>query len=181
MPKGYWIARVDVRDANLDAVHPEGVAIDHAIAAAAGVAQRKGAGRGRPIGAARFRGGRGEHPAARGDGGEQPDFKKIPHGARLTPGWSTKGERTRPGRIVSETEPLRSDTDRDRARMAGVAEGTEPRVEYACERCGGVAVTRDAWAEWHVPSQAWTLSELFDFAFCHQCHRETRLIERFAN
>ena len=62
--------------------------------------------------------------------------------------------------------------------MAGVAEGTEPRVEYACERCGGVAVTRDAWAEWHVPSQAWTLSELFDFAFCHQCHRETRLAER---
>jgi hypothetical protein len=61
-----------------------------------------------------------------------------------------------------------------------VAEGASPRVEYACERCGGVAVTRDAWAEWHVQSQVWALSEVFDFAFCHQCHRETRLIERFA-
>ena len=60
----------------------------------------------------------------------------------------------------------------------GVAEGTEPWVEFACERCGGLAVTRDAWAEWHVPSQAWKLSEMFDFAFCHQCHRETRLVER---
>lgn len=51
-------------------------------------------------------------------------------------------------------------------------------VEYACSQCGGTAVTRDAWAEWRVDDQAWALSELFDFAFCHHCHRETRLIER---
>ncbi len=53
-------------------------------------------------------------------------------------------------------------------------------MEYACERCGGVAVTRDAWAEWSLENQAWILSETFDFAFCHQCHREARLVERVA-
>jgi hypothetical protein len=62
--------------------------------------------------------------------------------------------------------------------LPGVAEGEAPRVEHACERCGGIAVTRDAWAEWDVSSQAWVLSETFDFAFCHQCHRETRLVVR---
>ena len=53
-----------------------------------------------------------------------------------------------------------------------------PRVDYVCERCGGAAVTRDAWAEWDAEAQAWVPSAIFDFAFCHQCHRETRLSER---
>jgi hypothetical protein len=53
-----------------------------------------------------------------------------------------------------------------------------PRVEYACERCGGAAVTRDAWAEWDIEAQAWVPSAIFEFAFCHQCHRETRLVEK---
>ena len=53
-----------------------------------------------------------------------------------------------------------------------------PGVEYACERCGGTAVTRDAWAEWSPAGQSWMLSEIFDFAFCHHCHRETKLVER---
>ena len=56
----------------------------------------------------------------------------------------------------------------------------EPSQQYACARCGGVAVTRDAWAEWDSGAQQWALSELFDFAFCHQCHRETQLVERSA-
>lgn len=51
-------------------------------------------------------------------------------------------------------------------------------IDHACQRCGSTAVTRDAWAEWNREGQAWQLSELFDFAFCHQCHRETRLVER---
>jgi hypothetical protein len=59
-----------------------------------------------------------------------------------------------------------------------MAEPTIPAIEYACQRCGASAVTRDAWAEWNVASQAWVLSEIFDFAFCHQCHRETRPVER---
>jgi hypothetical protein len=61
---------------------------------------------------------------------------------------------------------------------ARVTEGGTPRVEYACERCGSVAVTRDAWAEWNLENQTWMLSEIFDFAFCHTCHRESRLTER---
>jgi hypothetical protein len=59
-----------------------------------------------------------------------------------------------------------------------VTEGVDSRTEYGCERCGALAVTRDAWAEWRVDLQAWVLAEIFDFAFCHQCHRETRLVER---
>ncbi|MGK6354879.1 hypothetical protein ACMGDH_06585 [Sphingomonas sp. DT-207] len=51
-------------------------------------------------------------------------------------------------------------------------------IEYACARCGGIAVTRDAWAEWNVARQRWTLCEVFDFAFCHQCARATQLVER---
>ena len=51
-------------------------------------------------------------------------------------------------------------------------------IEYACERCGGVAITRDAWAEWNVATQDWALCEIFDHAFCHQCHRATRIVER---
>jgi len=62
-----------------------------------------------------------------------------------------------------------------------MAEDPSPLIEFLCERCGGGAVTRDAWAEWNFPLQAWTLSEVFDFAFCHECHRETRLVQRLAN
>jgi len=51
---------------------------------------------------------------------------------------------------------------------------------YRCERCGSVAVTRDAWAEWDVEGQRWVLCDLFDFAFCHTCHRETKLAEQSA-
>ena len=61
-----------------------------------------------------------------------------------------------------------------------MAAGISPLVEYACERCSGVAVTRDAWAEWDLENQSWRLCETFDFAFCHTCHRETRLVERAA-
>ncbi|MFZ5746411.1 MAG: hypothetical protein ACOY45_02005 [Pseudomonadota bacterium] len=54
------------------------------------------------------------------------------------------------------------------------------QLEYACDRCGGTAVTREAWAEWDVPSQQWLLADLFDYAFCHRCHRRTTLTERAA-
>lgn len=53
-----------------------------------------------------------------------------------------------------------------------------PPVEQGCEHCGSVAVTRDAWAEWHVAEQAWVLAATFDLAFCHECHRQTRPVER---
>jgi len=52
------------------------------------------------------------------------------------------------------------------------------KIVYVCTYCAGSAVTRDAWAEWSVADQAWQLCETFDIAFCHQCHRETRLAER---
>jgi len=57
-------------------------------------------------------------------------------------------------------------------------EHAAPAIEYACRHCGGIAIARDAWAQWDVARQAWTLSEIFAFAYCHQCLRETHLIER---
>lgn len=79
---------------------------------------------------------------------------------------------------MSILEMVAAETEQGSLIIAAVAEGEAPRVEHACERCGGIAVTRDAWAEWDVSVQAWVLSETFDFAFCHQCHRETRLVVR---
>ena len=58
-----------------------------------------------------------------------------------------------------------------------MADSEAPRVAYTCERCGSASVTRDAWAEWDVDAQSWVPSAIFDFAFCHQCHREARLVE----
>ncbi|MCW3838214.1 hypothetical protein ACFQ1E_19075 [Sphingomonas canadensis] len=52
----------------------------------------------------------------------------------------------------------------------------ETPVEYRCRTCTSSAVTRDAWASWDVVRQGWVLTEVFDFDFCHQCHRETELV-----
>jgi hypothetical protein len=70
-----------------------------------------------------------------------------------------------------------SEPDRIRFTPVSMANASA-RIEYACEHCSGTAVTRDAWAEWKIADQAWALAEMFDFAFCHQCHRETHLTAR---
>ncbi len=51
------------------------------------------------------------------------------------------------------------------------------RVAYVCNMCGGNVVTRDAWAEWDVAGQEWVLGAAYDYAFCHECQEETRLVE----
>jgi hypothetical protein len=51
------------------------------------------------------------------------------------------------------------------------------RVAYVCNMCGGSSVTRDAWAEWDVAAQEWGLGAAYDYAFCHDCQEETRLVE----
>ena len=50
-------------------------------------------------------------------------------------------------------------------------------VEYVCSLCGGNSVTRDAWAEWDLEEQDWVLGTVYDYAFCHDCQKETRLKE----
>ncbi|MFD1612783.1 hypothetical protein ACFSCW_13325 [Sphingomonas tabacisoli] len=54
---------------------------------------------------------------------------------------------------------------------------TDKRVTFVCNMCGGTSVTRDAWAEWDVASQDWVLGAAYDYAFCHDCEKETRLVE----
>lgn len=54
------------------------------------------------------------------------------------------------------------------------------RILYVCEGCGTPGVTREAWAAWDVEAQAWVLAEMFDYAFCHRCHRRTQLETRKA-
>lgn len=51
------------------------------------------------------------------------------------------------------------------------------RVTFVCNTCGGDTVTRDAWAEWDVETQDWVLGAAYDYAFCHDCEGETRLVE----
>lgn len=50
-------------------------------------------------------------------------------------------------------------------------------IDYICDQCGGNNVTRDAWAAWDVDTQDWVLGAAFDYAFCHDCEAETRLVE----
>lgn len=52
------------------------------------------------------------------------------------------------------------------------------RIIFVCDGCGTPGVTREAWAAWDVATQAWVLAEMFDYAFCHSCHRRTQLEER---
>lgn len=50
-------------------------------------------------------------------------------------------------------------------------------VDYLCNICSGNTVTRDAWAEWDSARQEWTLGAVYDYAYCHDCEAETRLVE----
>jgi len=56
---------------------------------------------------------------------------------------------------------------------------TEADKRYAmvCNVCGSDEVSRDAWADWHVKNQQWVLGAVFDYAHCHRCDVETRLVE----
>ncbi|ODP37224.1 hypothetical protein [Sphingomonas turrisvirgatae] len=44
-------------------------------------------------------------------------------------------------------------------------------ITFVCASCASSSVTREAWAAWDVAAQRWSLAELFDYAFCHRCHR----------
>ena len=46
-----------------------------------------------------------------------------------------------------------------------------------CNICDGNTVSCDAWAECDVVAQEWVLGAAFDYAFCHDCEKETRLVE----
>jgi hypothetical protein len=50
-------------------------------------------------------------------------------------------------------------------------------ADYICSQCAGNTVTRDAWAEWNAQAQDWVLGAAFDYAFCHDCEGETKLVE----
>lgn len=54
---------------------------------------------------------------------------------------------------------------------------TGKRIAIICGTCGSDLVTRDAWAEWDVEEQEWVLGAAYDYAFCHKCECETRLVE----
>jgi hypothetical protein len=50
-------------------------------------------------------------------------------------------------------------------------------VDDVCNVCGGNDVSRDAWADWDAGAQLWELRTAFDYAHCHTCEGETRLVE----
>jgi len=51
-------------------------------------------------------------------------------------------------------------------------------IAIICSNCGSADVSRDAWAQWDVESQRWTLRHVFDHAYCHTCDQETSLVEQ---
>lgn len=51
------------------------------------------------------------------------------------------------------------------------------RYAMVCNACGSDEVSRDAWADWDVKNQQWVLGAVFDYAHCHKCDGETRLVE----
>lgn len=36
---------------------------------------------------------------------------------------------------------------------------------------------RNAWAEWDGHDQNWRLGAVYDYAFCHKCEGDTRIVE----
>jgi len=50
-------------------------------------------------------------------------------------------------------------------------------VNYICRECDSEEVTRDAWAAWDLDAQKWALGAAYDYAYCHMCEAETRLVE----
>ena len=38
-------------------------------------------------------------------------------------------------------------------------------------------MSRDAWGDWDVAAQDWVLLTAFDYAHCHACDGETRIVE----
>jgi hypothetical protein len=73
--------------------------------------------------------------------------------------------------IIAATSPSRVRRDKSRRQPTAV------QLKYVCTKCGGDAVTRDAWAEWDFGKQEWVLGATFDYAFCHDCEDEARLRE----
>jgi hypothetical protein len=57
--------------------------------------------------------------------------------------------------------------------MAGISK----RIAIVCGTCGSDDVSRDAWANWDTREQQWVLGSVFDYAHCHKCDCESRLIE----
>lgn len=53
----------------------------------------------------------------------------------------------------------------------------DKRVTFVCNMCGGKTVTRDAWAEWDIAAQTWVLGAAYDYAYCHDCEKETGLVK----
>jgi len=51
-------------------------------------------------------------------------------------------------------------------------------IKYACERCGGTAVTAEAQAAWNVTAQAWLVVNVSGRGVCENCRRKRRLFAR---
>jgi hypothetical protein len=51
-------------------------------------------------------------------------------------------------------------------------------IRIHCRDCGSENVGRDAWALWDVREQDWQVGPVFDHAYCFDCDKEARLVER---
>ncbi|MNR57174.1 hypothetical protein D3C85_1778990 [compost metagenome] len=51
----------------------------------------------------------------------------------------------------------------------------QKKVNFVCARCGSSNVIKDAWAEWDIDSQRWTLHSTYDSCYCQDCQEDCRL------
>jgi hypothetical protein len=63
--------------------------------------------------------------------------------------------------------------------MATSAAVKKPKgIVVVCNTCGSENVLVDAWAEWDVEAQGWTVVETFDAAICDDCGGECSVSEK---
>ena len=54
---------------------------------------------------------------------------------------------------------------------------THQIIAIVCSTCGSDDVSRDAWAQWDIDIQEWTLRHVYDAGYCHRCDCEAHLEE----
>jgi hypothetical protein len=98
----------------------------------------------------------------------------LPGGARLTRREAIAVSAAAVAAAASPATLAVAAAARPLAPPIATAKGT---IAFVCRRCGGREVTRDAWAAWDIELQDWVVGALYDYAYCHDCDDDTRLLE----
>jgi alkanesulfonate monooxygenase SsuD/methylene tetrahydromethanopterin reductase-like flavin-dependent oxidoreductase (luciferase family) len=107
---------------------------------------------------------RGDHQFLAGQGGNGGESRRI----------GAIGDES----VSAAVRPEMAKTYASKRAMSEADRSAPHPSAFVCTCCASPRITREAWAAWDVPTQRWVLAELFDYAFCHRCHRRVALNER---